>query len=66
MKSKKILGQPLSDQEMKGIKGGYVFPVYESNGRCPLCGKEVELTIRSYNIRCEYCGGVFPVKEKED
>lgn len=40
MKNQKNLGQPLSEQEMKSIKGGHVFSSSQYGVRCPACGKE--------------------------
>ena len=43
MKNQKNLGQTLSEQEMKSIKGGHVFSSSEYGVRCPLCGREANV-----------------------
>ena len=43
MKNQKNLGHPLSEQEMKSIKGGHVFTSSEYGVRCPLCGREANV-----------------------
>lgn len=50
MKNQKNLGQPLSEQEMKSIKGGYTFSSSECGVRCPLCGREVETNVYTYYL----------------
>lgn len=66
MKNQKNLGQPLSEQEMKSIKGGYVFSSSECGVRCPLCGREAERNTYTYYIKCENCGSIIPIEEKEN
>lgn len=63
MKQKKEL---LSEQEMKRITGGYVFPITEFHGNCPLCGEEIYMNAYTYYVVCPNCGNVITVKEKED
>ena len=53
MKNQKNLGYPLSEQEMKSIKGGHVFTSSEYGVRCPLCGREAERNTYTYYIKCE-------------
>lgn len=66
MKKQKNLGHPLSEQEMKSIKGGYVFSSSECGVRCPLCGREAERNTYTYYIKCENCGSIIPIEEKEN
>ena len=55
MKNQKNLGQPLSEQEMKSIKGGHVFTSSEYGVRCPACGREVNVITYTYYIICDNC-----------
>lgn len=66
MKNQKNLGQPLSEQEMKSIKGGHIFSSSEYGVRCPLCGREVETNVYTYYIRCENCGSIIPIEEENE
>ena len=66
MKNQKNLGQSLSEQEMKSIKGGHVFTSSEYGVRCPLCGREVETNVYTYYIRCENCGSIIPIEEENE
>lgn len=66
MKNQKNLGQPLSEQEMKSIKGGHIFSSSEYGVRCPLCGREAERNTYTYYIKCENCGSIIPIEEKKE
>lgn len=66
MKNQKKSRQPLSEQEMKGIKGGHVFSSSQYGVRCPLCGRETESNAYSYYIKCRNCGHVITLKEEEN
>ena len=66
MKNQKNLGQPLSEQEMKSIKGGNVFTSSECGVRCPLCGREAERNTYTYYIKCENCGSIIPIEEENE
>ena len=66
MKNQKNLGQPLSEQEMKSIKGGHVFTSSECGVRCPLCGREAERNTYTYYIKCENCGSIIPIEEENE
>ena len=66
MKNQKNLGQPLSEQEMKSIKGGHVFTSSEYGVRCPLCGREAERNTYTYYITCWNCGSVIPIEKEKD
>ena len=65
MKTKKNWGQPLSEQEMKSVKGGHVFSSSECGVRCPACGKDVEISLYSPYIICTNCGNVILAKKEE-
>lgn len=66
MKNQKNLGQPLSEQEMKSIKGGNVFTSSEYGVRCPACGREVNVNTYTYYITCDNCRCVIPIEEEKD
>ena len=66
MKNQKKIGRPLSDEEMKGIKGGHIFSASQYGARCPLCGKESDCNAYTYYIVCENCGHVMTLKEEEN
>lgn len=67
MKNQKDLGLALSEQEMKNIKGGYVFPISEmQHSRCPSCGKRIYPNTYTYYITCEYCGSIIPIEEEKE
>lgn len=66
MKNQKNLGQPLSEQEMKSIKGGHVFTSSEYGVRCPACGREAERNTYTYYITCWNCGSVIPIEKEKD
>ena len=65
-RNRKQLGKPLTEQEMKSIKGGYVFPISEFNGRCPHCNEEIRTTAYTYYIKCEHCGCVYTITQEEN
>lgn len=66
MKNQKNLGQALSEQEMRGIKGGHVFSSSEFGIRCPLCGRETDRNTYTYYITCWNCGSIIPTKKEND
>lgn len=66
MKNKNLYGNPLTEQEMKKVMGGYVFSYSEHGRRCPACGEWVELGTYSYYIVCNHCGGVITLEEKNE
>lgn len=66
MKNQKNLGQSLSEQEMKNIKGGHVFTSSEYGVRCPACGREVNVNTYTYYITCDNCRCVIPVEEEKE
>ena len=66
MKNQKNLGQTLSEQELKNIKGGHKFPISEFRGRCPLCGKIIYMNTYTYYVTCENCGSIIPIEEEKE
>lgn len=66
MKNQKQLGKLLTEQEMKSIRGGYIFPISEFNGRCPLCHEEIRTTTYTNYIKCEHCGSVYAITQEEN
>lgn len=66
MKNQKYLGQSLSEQEMKSIKGGHVFTSSEYGVRCPACGREVNVNTYTYYITCDNCRCVIPIEEEKE
>ena len=66
MKNQKNLGQPLSEQEMKSIKGGHVFTSSEYGVRCPACGREGNVNTYTYYIICDNCRCVIPIEEEKE
>ena len=66
MNNQKNLRQPLSEQEMKGIKGGHVYSSSQYGARCPLCGEENDCNVYTFYIVCENCGHVMTPKEEEN
>ena len=66
MKNQKNLGQSLSEQEMKSIKGGHVFTSSEYGVRCPACGREVNVNTYNYYITCDNCRCVIPIEEEKE
>ena len=65
MNNQKKSRQPLSEQEMKGIKGGHIFPASQYGVKCPLCGRESERNAYTLYIICDNCGHVITLKEEE-
>ena len=66
MNNQKKSRQPLSEQEMKGIKGGHVYSASQYGARCPLCGEESERNAYTLYIICDNCGHVMTLKEEEN
>ena len=66
MNNQKKSRQPLSEQEMKGIKGGHVYSSSQYGARCPLCGKENDCNVYTFYIVCENCGHVITLNEEEN
>jgi len=66
MKNQKKLGHPLSEQEMKGIKGGHIFSASQYGVKCPLCGEENERNAYTLYIICDNCGHVMTLNEEND
>lgn len=66
MKNQKKSRQPLSEQEMKVIKGGHVYSASQYGARCPLCGKENNDCLYSFYIKCGNCGHVMTLNEEEN
>ena len=66
MIKQKNLGQALSEQEMKDIRGGHIFSSSEYGVRCPACGREAERNTYTYYITCENCGSIIPVEEEKE
>lgn len=66
MKNQKKSRQPLSEQEMKGIKGGHVYSSSQYGARCPLCGKENDCNVYTFYIVCRNCGHVMTLNEEEN
>ena len=66
MNNQKKSRQPLSEQEMKGIKGGHVYSSSQYGARCPLCGEENERNAYTLYIICDNCGHVMTLNEEND
>lgn len=63
MKNHKNLGQTLSEQKMKEIKGGHTFSSAEFGVRCPLCGEIAKRNTYTYYITCENCGSIISIEK---
>lgn len=67
MKNQKNLGQILSEEEMKNIKGGHTFPISEMHHeRCPCCGVKIYMNTYTYIVKCDNCGSIIPVEEEKE
>lgn len=65
MKNRNFYGHPLTEQEAKEIKGGYIFSYSEHGLRCPACGEWIVRTY-TYYVRCPHCGGSITIEEKNE
>ena len=76
METMKFKGHPLTDEQLKAVKGGAPFTLYEGNvaKRCPVCDQLVdERSLDSYEVDpitdtivirhyvCRHCGYVGDV-----
>ena len=66
MKNQMKLRQPLSELEMKGIKGGNVYSASQYGAKCPLCGRENDYNVYTLYIVCRNCGHVITLNEEEN
>ena len=65
MKNQKNLGQPLSEQEMKEVKGGNVFGSVLTAKYCPNCGHS-SFNLENGIYTCKICGGIITEEELEE
>ena len=65
MKNQKNLGQPLSEKEMKEVKGGNVFGSVLTAKYCPNCGHS-SFKLENGIYTCNICGGIITEEELEE